>query len=390
VDLGTTTLAVQLLDLRTAEVLAVETALNPQAVHGSDIMRRIEFSLTNAGRRTLRELIRRKIGELIDLVFRNSNAERVELSRIVIVGNTVMHHLFCDRELGPLAYYPFESRDLDDQRYRGSELLWNLPDHVQIDFLPCMGSFVGSDVLAGILATGMDQDDDLTALLDLGTNGEIVVGTRRRLLYASTAAGPAFEGARISMGLRATTGAISAVKARNSRLECHVIGDVEPRGICGSGLVDAVSAGLELGWIQPDGRVVDGSRQVPLAAPVRLLQQDIRELQLAKGAMAAGLGLLLKQWGATVRDVKSIYLAGAFGNYINRDSALRIGLLPAEAKAIQPVGNTALHGAKMSLFINGGIEERVKTFRAKARHVCLAGDPDFQDAFVEAMHLARN
>jgi uncharacterized 2Fe-2S/4Fe-4S cluster protein (DUF4445 family) len=123
---------------------------------------------------------------------------------------------------------------------------------------------------------------------------------------------------------------------------------------------------------------------------VRLVQQDIRELQLAKGAMAAGLQLLLRQWGATVKDLKTIYLAGAFGNYINRDSALRIGLLPAEAKLIQPVGNTALHGAKMSLFVEDGRDKRVKAIRSTARHVCLAADPDFQDAFVEAMRLARN
>jgi uncharacterized 2Fe-2S/4Fe-4S cluster protein (DUF4445 family) len=210
------------------------------------------------------------------------------------------------------------------------------------------------------------------------------------LLYASTAAGPAFEGARISMGIRATTGAVSAVKARNGRLECHVIGDVEPRGICGSGLVDAIAAALELGWILPDGRVVDKSGEVPLAPPVRLVQQDIRELQLAKGAMAAGLQLLLKQWGATVCDLKTIYLAGAFGNYINRESALRIGLLPADAKSIQPVGNTALHGAKMSLFVENERQERLKAIRATAHHVCLAADPDFQDAFVDAMQLAKS
>ena len=165
-------------------------------------------------------------------------------------------------------------------------------------FLPCLGSFVGSDILAGLLATKLHESERLAALIDLGTNGEIVVGNRERMLCASTAAGPAFEGARISMGMRAATGAISEVRVRDGGLECHVLGNVAPRGICGSGLVDAVAAGLELGWISPKGRLANGD-SLALAGPVSLNQWDVRELQLAKGAIAAGLRILLEQWGAT-------------------------------------------------------------------------------------------
>src|SRR5262249_39987050 len=156
---------------------------------------------------------------------------------------------------------------------------------------------VGSDILAGLLATGLPASSEPAALIDLGTNGEIIVGNRDRMLCASTAAGPAFEGARISMGMRAATGAISEVSWRDGQFHCRVLGGVEPRGICGSGLVDAVAAGLEAGSIQPNGRIANDST-LGLAAPVALVQKDIRELQLAKGAIAAGFRILLRRWGA--------------------------------------------------------------------------------------------
>jgi uncharacterized 2Fe-2S/4Fe-4S cluster protein (DUF4445 family) len=389
IDLGTTTLAAQLINLRSAEVMAVETALNPQAVHGSDIMRRIQFGMEAGGRTALRDVVRNRIGQMVNLLLKRSNADASKLRRVVIVGNTVMHHLFCDRDIESLACYPFLSSQMEGQRHHASDLQWTLPQTTPIEFLPCLGSFVGSDVLAGILAAGMDQSDDLCALLDLGTNGEIVVGNRHRLLYASSAAGPAFEGASISQGMRATTGAISTVKVRNRRLMCGVIGAVEPRGICGSGLVDAVAAGIELRWILPDGRMNHPAGEMPLAGSVRLSQQDVRELQLAKGAVAAALKTLLKQWGAAARDLKTIYLAGAFGNCIRRESALRIGLLPTEAVEIRSLGNAALMGAKMSLTAENSGNGRLDAILAKAEHVCLAGDPEFQDAFVEAMALTR-
>lgn len=198
--------------------------------------------------------------------------------------------------------------------------------HATVRFLPSQGSFVGSDLLAGVLATRMHEDSALTVLVDLGINGEIVVGNRARLLCASTAAGPAFEGARISCGMRAATGAISEVTITEDRLHCRVVGQTAPRGICGSGLVDAVACALDLGLVQPDGKLASGG-DLPLFPPISLLQSDLRELQLAKGVIAAGIRILLQQWGATPNDVERVWLAGAFGNYINRASARRIGLI---------------------------------------------------------------
>ena len=230
----------------------------------------------------------------------------------------------------------------------------------------------------------MHEGDRLTALIDLGTNGEIVVGNRERMLCASTAAGPAFEGARISMGMRAATGAISEVRARDGKLHCHVLGNVTPRGICGSGLVDAVAASLELGWIKPSGRLADGESLL-LADPVSLNQWDVRELQLAKGAIAAGLRILLEQWGATKADLEQVYLAGAFGNYINQASARRIGLLDFPAEKVKPSGNTALLGAKLALFSLQEHHGAYPEILSKVRHVSLNEDQGFQETFVEEM-----
>jgi len=248
------------------------------------------------------------------------------------------------------------------------------PDPGQV--LPCLGGFVGSDILAGILATGMDQSEALVGLVDLGTNGEIVFGNRERMVCASAAAGPAFEAGRITAGMRAITGAIAAVRKGPAGPECHVLGDVPPRGICGSGLVDAVAVGLDMGVIASSGRL---AHNWTLAPTVSLAQSDVRELQLAKAAIAAGIRILLRRWGATPKDVTRLHLAGAFGNYVNPASARRIGLFGFPTELVSPAGNTALAGAKLALLGDfAGLREKVE-------HVSLAEDPDFQEIFVEEM-----
>jgi uncharacterized 2Fe-2S/4Fe-4S cluster protein (DUF4445 family) len=296
-----------------------------------------------------------------------------------------MHHLFCGIDVSPLSHYPFEPEHAGLQVFRARDLDWKLPGDPAVRFLPCLGSFVGSDTLAGVLATRLGESDELVGLLDLGTNGEIVIGHRERLLCASTAAGPAFEGARISMGMRAATGAISAVTVHDDRFRCHVLGNITPRGICGSGLVDAVAAGLDLGLIQPSGRLSSGDGTLTLCPPVALSQSDIRELQLAKAAIAAGIRILLGRWNAEPRDLTRLYLAGAFGNYINRSSARRIGLLNFPLEKVKPAGNTALLGAKLALFNEREEDFTYASLRRRVEHISLNADPHFQDLFVEEM-----
>jgi uncharacterized 2Fe-2S/4Fe-4S cluster protein (DUF4445 family) len=274
---------------------------------------------------------------------------------------------------------PFASPNLGEQQFVAKDLGWRLPASAIVRFLPCIGGFVGSDILAGIVAVGLHTGTELRALIDLGTNGEISLGNRDKVLCASTAAGSAFEAGSIKMGMRAATGAISRVFLNHNEMECTVIGDVEPRGICGSGLVDAIAAGLDAGIIGTSGRFTTGSKEFTVGGTIKIWQADGRELQLAKGAIASGLRILLDRWGATIDDVKQVYLAGAFGNYVRAESAVRIGLLETSADHLVASGNTALRGAK--LFI--GVEDF--SVLNLIEHVGLASDPHFQDRFVECM-----
>lgn len=372
VDLGTTTIAAQLVNLATGEVLAVATELNPQASFGSDVMSRIRAAMSGAD---LTTPVRVLTGEM---VARMARGRAAELTDVVLVGNTVMHHLFCGLAVDSLASAPFASPHLGEQRRSPADLGWCLPARCMVRFLPCLGGLVGSDILAGILATGMAQSQELVALIDLGTNGEIAIGNRGGIVCASTAAGPAFEAGAIRMGMRAATGAIAHVTLEDGVLHSTVIGGGEPRGICGSGLVDAVAAGLNLGAILPSGRIADGSKRFSVAGTVELTQADLRELQLAKGAIAAGFRILLRRLGAQPQDLRAIYLAGAFGNYVQVASALRIGLLQAPAAMIHAAGNTALRGAKLLLATAAPALPPVE-------HFSLAADPAFQDEFGSSM-----
>jgi uncharacterized 2Fe-2S/4Fe-4S cluster protein (DUF4445 family) len=400
VDLGTTTLVAQLLNLTTGRVLAVSTALNAQARYGADVMSRLQFAVLGGGQRQLESLIRQQIGALVEQLLFSAGKQGAEIADVVVVGNTVMHHFFCGIDAEPLSHYPFEPVEAGLQVLRSSALGWKLAGDPRVRFLPCLGGFVGSDVLAGILAAKLTERDDLVGLIDLGTNGEIVIGNREGLLCASTAAGPAFEGAKISMGMRASTGAISQVTllpplnpllteegtkgwCSGDRVYCHVLGDGAPHGLCGSGLVDAVAAGLELGVIATSGRFSRGEASWMLAPPVALTQNDIRELQLAKAAIAAGIKLLMQRKGA--KELSRLYLAGAFGNYIDRTSAQRIGLIDFPPERVEAAGNTALLGAKLALFSLDSQDGSYTGLRRRVEHVALNVDPDFQDVFVEEL-----
>ncbi len=381
VDLGTTTIVAQLLDLRTGHVLDVVTALNPQARYGADVISRIEFALKPGNLERLRDLIRHKVGEMIRSL---SGSHRPDLRRVVMVGNTVMHHLFCGLDVQPLSYYPFESPETGMKRFDPSSLGWELPAGVDIAFMPSIGSFVGSDILAGIVATSLHLGDSYTALVDLGTNGEIVIGNREGILCSSTAAGPAFEGTNITMGMRASTGAIASVRVHKKGLLCDVIGNEKPRGICGSGLIDAVAALRKNQWMDEWGGLSGEKESIPLTDGVKIFQKDIREFQLAKAAVAAGLQILENYLDISAADVKQLYVAGGFGSYINIGNAVKLGLLEFSKDKIVKMGNTALIGAKMFLFME---YEEIESVLKLIRHVPLEGDPRFQDIFIGKMQF---
>jgi len=384
VDLGTTTLVAQLLDLRSGRVLAVATSLNPQAVHGADLMTRVEFGMRDAGRTLLTESIRSEIGRLVHELLADAPPDSAPPSRILLAGNTVMHHLFCGIDLTPLTQPPFESPHAGSRVLESKALAWDLPGDPEISFLPCLGGFVGSDILAGILATGMHRSEELIGLADLGTNGEIAIGNRDQILCTSTAAGPAFEAGGIEMGMRAATGAITEVEALDRRVRCKVLGGGPALGICGSGLVDAIAVGLALGCIEANGRLDKQHRPFQLRDTVSISQHDVRQLQLAKAAIAAGISILLERIGAGASEITTFYLAGAFGNYVKVDSALRIGLLEVAPDRIQAAGNTSLHGIKLALFSKDVRDHELRPILEKTRHISLASDTNFHDSFIRA------
>lgn len=321
IDLGSTTLVAQRIDLRTGEILKIRTAINPQTRRGADIMSRIAYDLQHPGELT--EAIRRQLGELLGRPARIA----------IIAGNTAMHHLFCGLSVEPLAAVPFRSPHLAEKRFRGADLDWPV-DEVLV--LPCIGGFVGGDTVAGLSVTSLLEGD---ALVDLGTNSEVCVAHEGRIRCASTAAGPAFE---------------------------------SPKFRRGTHLVESVAAALEAGWVSSNGRLAAG-------ATGDLTQAHVRQLQLAKAAVASGLKLL---------DARgTLHIAGAFGNYVKESAAKRIGLLPANSP-IQAVGNAALRGARF-LLLNPSRRERILAeLLARTEHVELAALPEFQDQYVASMPFA--
>jgi uncharacterized 2Fe-2S/4Fe-4S cluster protein (DUF4445 family) len=387
VDLGTTTVVVQCVDLRTGEIVSTQSALNGQARYGADVMSRVQHALAYPG--VLTGQIRQQIGTMLDAA-----AETREIREVLIAGNTVMHHLFCGCDLTPLASAPFRSPSLGAITRTGEELGWSGHRRTPVTFLPCLGGFVGSDVLAGMIACGLGAGRETEALMDLGTNGEIALADGEEIVCASTAAGPAFEGGRISRGMRAGPGAIHQVDWRDGVFHCHVIGGGDPCGICGSGLLDAVAAALDSGQIEPSGKLRSPGQGVALTGGLALTQRDIREMQLAKGAIASGLALLSKEMGASA--VQLLHLAGAFGNYARERSARRIGLLPPHAargpaaptvEKVHPAGNAALRGTRMLLLQAEGRDARLANLTQRTRHVELAALPGFEDAFVNALEF---
>ena len=381
IDLGTTTIVGQLLNLSDGKVLNAKSILNSQAKYGSDVMSRIDFAVNRDGQKTLNETVRRDISTLIREL---STGTKDDLSRIVIVGNSVMQHIFCNIDLSPLSAYPFESCKHTLFEFTPAQLGIN---HLEckIFFYPSISSFVGSDILAGIISTDMHRQKKINVLVDLGTNGEICMGNKDRILCASTAAGPAFEGINISMGMTASTGAISSVHSGKNRISCHTIGNEKARGICGSGIIDAVALFLERGWIDTTGQMEEDKDKIILEGDVFLSQKDIREFQLAKAAIASGIEILATQLEINKKEIDQIFIAGAFGTFINPENAVKLGLLEFPVEKITRVGNTALIGAKMLLFQDRKDWEDILKI---CRHLSLESFREFQDVFVSKMFFA--
>lgn len=382
IDLGTTTIIGQLLDLSNGKIINTKSVLNSQSKYGADIMSRINFAVNHDGLGILYKTVRKDIFNLVKELTPDTT---VDCKRIVLVGNSVMQHIFCNLDLTSLSVYPFESHKHEFVEITADHLgLHHLTD-CRILFYPSIGSFIGSDILAGIISIGMHDSLQNLVLIDLGTNGEICIGNRDRIICASTAAGPAFEGTNISMGMTASTGAISSLFNTKGRIDCHTIGNVAARGICGSGLIDAISLFHEIESIDSAGRIKSSDEKIMLEEKVFLTQKDIYEFLLAKGAIASGIEILCSELGIKNQDIESVFIAGAFGNFINLENAVKVGLLEFPTDKITRIGNTALIGAKIALFQD---QQDWMEVIQKCQHISLESFQEFQDIFASKMFLS--
>ena len=412
VDIGTTTVVGYLFDLFQGNFIAVDSALNIQSALGSDVVSRIEYALnTPDGLDRLQNMVADTINHIIENLCSAGGISSGNIYGIVTVGNTSMHHLFLGispKLLARSPYNPITGRVL---WVRANVLKLKVSLMAQVICLPLVSGFIGSDTVGVVLATGLHRSQIPKMAIDIGTNGEIVLTDGKTMIACSCAAGPAFEGAQIQCGMRGVSGAIDRVEFSENSFRYHVIDESPPEGICGSGLVDAVAAMQKAGLVSGDGRLLS-KEQAPQTSYSRMLnrgkykefvlsakdrfsgakevvitQKDIRELQLAKGAMMAGIRILLNTMGLQEEDVREVYLAGAFGNYLRAESAMAIGLLPVFKNArITQVGNAAGTGAKMALLSTRALNEALRIAR-RIKYVELAKIPEFQQQFMKGMSL---
>jgi len=422
VDIGTTTLAAVLLDVNTAAELAVSSRLNPQTRFGDDVLSRILYARDNPEGldqlgetliEAVNDMIEEMVAEAADTATGRAAVRREQIHELTFSGNTTMQQLLCRVDPASLGEVPFVATAGRGLLLKAAKLGLNVHPRATACIMPGIGGFVGGDTVAGILATSMAESEGPTLLVDIGTNGEVVLCVDGKLRATSTAAGPAFEGARILHGMRGSNGAIEKV-VFDENVRINVIGGTSPVGLCGSGLIDAAAELLGCEIVTPQGRMLppdelpsdlpdhlarrvvmhDGHAAFVLAQqtetgtgkPILLTQRDIRELQLATGAIRAGVGVLMRQVGLNPDDLDEVLIAGGFGNFIRRSNAQRIGLLPGgiPRNRIRYRGNTSLAGARL-VALSREARKTADRLARQTEHVDLSTDIKFQQAFAEAM-----
>jgi len=412
VDIGTTTVVAALMNLLNGDVLGITSATNSQNIFGSDVISRIEHAINNPqGLEQLQERIVGVINRIIWELCTKAGVQAENIYKVTIAGNTTMEHLFLGidpRNLAPAPFIPVITHPVN---LEAREIGLGVHPRGRIHLIPNIAGYVGGDTTSVILATQVYKKRGIYLVVDIGTNGEIVLSVDGKMLTCSTAAGPAFEGAHIKYGMRATRGAIEGV-IFDGNISLKVIGDGPPAGICGSGLLQAAQVLRRIGVVAPSGKMIsrDEGEKMGLDAAilerldkdangnffllsrsgnnresVRICQSDIRELQLAKGAIRTGIEILMNEVGITAEDIDQVLLAGAFGNYLDKDSALGLGLLPkVSPDRIISVGNAAGTGARMAL-LSEPLLKKAYDISKEVRHIELSGRSDFHEMFIEYM-----
>ena len=382
IDIGSTTLAARLYDTD-GRLLSETSRLNPQAAFGADVVSRIEAALDGKGE-DLRQTILTALDDMIAQLAKKAGVSAETVDGIVITGNTVMLHLLTGTSPEPLSHAPFAAERLFGEECTAEELgLSTVLFKTKVYLPPCIAAFVGADTICALLATRLCRGEQTKLLVDIGTNGEMALWHDGKLFACSTAAGPAFEGVGISMGMRGTDGAIDRVWADGESILAHVLGDGTAKGICGSGLIDAIATLLKLELMDETGYLDESL--ICLTETVSLTQEDVRMVQLAKSAICAGIGTLLRAAGAEDADVRTTDIAGGFGYYLNMANAAAIGLIPPELeRSVRAVGNAALSGAAM-LLLDRSQRKECEALARQAKVVDLATSPVFSELYMMGM-----
>jgi uncharacterized 2Fe-2S/4Fe-4S cluster protein (DUF4445 family) len=397
IDLGTTKIAGYLLDLRTGATLAGTAAANPQASRGDDVISRITFALqSEEGAALLRGLALEAVDGIITELAERAGLATGCIVRLAVCGNTAMHHLMLGLPVRGLAGSPFRPAVSEAVGLTGEKLGLKSVPGAEVYFLPNIWGYVGGDHVAVLAAVNAAAVERPALIIDIGTNTEISLALPGGITSVSCASGPAFEGGHISRGMKAAPGAIDKITITDGRLKYRTIGRRKAVGICGSGLLDGVAAMLGAGVINAGGRmdrgnslvhVADGRAEVPLAGGISITQEDVRELQLAKAAIRTGTDALLAHAGMEAGQVRDVIVAGSFGNYIDLNSAILIGMLPPiPRRRFRQVGNAAGAGACLAL-VSQGARERLEEMAARVHYLELAESPDFMQLFVASMQL---
>jgi len=373
VDIGTTTLAVSLINIQTGKIAAAENMINPQVQYAQDVVSRIIFAGENCNLNILHGAVCDGINSAVQRLTAQVGITPHDIVDAVYCGNTVMLHLVAGVDPTPLGSYP----------YTPTIMGGNYCDDVY--FPPIISPFVGADIASGILATGLHKTSSSTLFIDIGTNGEIVLAKNGKLAVTSTAAGPAFEGMNISHGKRASVGAIERFKILDDgSFQIATIGNTEPNGICGSGLFDIVAELVRVGEIDTTGRIAE---TFAVTDNVSVTQDDIRQLQLAKGAIRAGIDVMLKRLNVMPSEIVCVIIAGAFGSNLRVDSLLKLKLLPSEFNdKVKYMGNTS-HDGGMMLLLNKDLRRKVTQVVKGIEVFELDNDNAFQDIFIDSLQF---
>ncbi len=385
VDLGTTTVVVEVLDLTSGRSRGAASALNRQVRFGADVVSRITAAASDpALLASLRADAVDTVNALLAEILSRSAIRAESVYEAVVAGNTAMSHFFLGIPVDSLAVSPFHAVFSAPASLSASEAGIGINPRGRISLAPNIRSFVGGDISAGLVAADIAGRPETSLYIDLGTNGEIVLKKGDSLWATSTAAGPAFEGMSISCGMIAAPGAVQQVED-DGCLRMHTIGGIPPRGICGSGLIDFLAIALERGWLAASGTIRNEAKTLVLAPSLHLTQRDVREVQTAAAAIKTGWKMLLAEAGCDAGDLQRIVIAGAFGNTLHIGNAVRLGLIPRSPEGrIEFAGNASLAGARI-LLLNSEERDACERIAARVKHVSLAQGEDFQKTFVEAM-----